>query len=100
LLCSRAGAAPRPNGLFIAVDDLNHRVGHPGRSRQTKTPHLDRLARMGVTFTNARCAAPVDFMSLYPTLCDLAGIDRPARVEARCGRLLAAAPVNSPRKNP
>ncbi len=54
------GAEPaRPNVLFIAVDDLNHWVGHPGRNKQTKTPHLDRLAAMGVTFTRAYCAAPV-----------------------------------------
>jgi len=52
-------AADRPNVLFIAVDDLNHWVGHLGRNRQTKTPNIDRLAAMGVTFANAQCAAPV-----------------------------------------
>jgi arylsulfatase A-like enzyme len=56
---SNGRAADRPNVLFIAVDDLNHWVGHLGRNKQTKTPHLDRLARMGVTFTHAYCAAPV-----------------------------------------
>jgi arylsulfatase A-like enzyme len=45
--------------LFIASDDLNHWVGHLGRNPQTKTPHIDRLAQMGVTFTRANCAAPV-----------------------------------------
>ena len=54
-----AADAPKPNVLFIAVDDLNHWVGHLGRNPQTKTPNLDRLATMGVTFTNAHCAAPV-----------------------------------------
>jgi arylsulfatase A-like enzyme len=54
-----ASAAEKPNVLFIAVDDLNHWVGHLGRNKQTKTPHLDRLAKMGVTFTRAYCAAPV-----------------------------------------
>jgi arylsulfatase A-like enzyme len=49
----------KPNVLFIAVDDLNHWVGHLGRNKQTKTPNLDRLAKMGVTFTNAHCAAPI-----------------------------------------
>ncbi|HEY2252473.1 MAG TPA: sulfatase [Planctomycetaceae bacterium] len=49
----------RPNVLFIAVDDLNHWVGHLGRNRQTKTPNIDRLAARGVTFTHAYCAAPV-----------------------------------------
>ncbi len=52
-------AAKRPNVLFIAVDDLNHWVGHLGRNRQTKTPNIDRLAKLGITFTNAHCAAPV-----------------------------------------
>ncbi|MEY4394831.1 MAG: hypothetical protein RL595_2080, partial [Planctomycetota bacterium] len=52
-------AADKPNVLFIAVDDLNHWVGHLGRNPQTKTPNLDRLAKMGVTFTRAYCAAPV-----------------------------------------
>ena len=54
-----AGDSGKPNVLFIAVDDLNHWVGHLGRNPQTKTPNIDRLARMGVTFTNAHCAAPV-----------------------------------------
>lgn len=54
-----ADVAPmQPNVLFIAVDDLNHWVGHLGRNPQTKTPNIDRLAAMGVTFTNANCAAP------------------------------------------
>lgn len=49
----------QPNVLFIAVDDLNHWVGHLGRNPQAKTPNIDRLAKMGVTFTHAYCAAPV-----------------------------------------
>ncbi len=49
----------RPNVLFIAVDDLNHWVGYTGRNPQTKTPNLDRLSKMGVSFMNASCAAPV-----------------------------------------
>ena len=54
-----AQAADKPNVLFIAVDDLNHWVGHLGRNPQTKTPNIDRLAKMGVTFTRSYCAAPV-----------------------------------------
>src|SRR4051794_11180041 len=49
----------RPNVLFIAVDDLNHWVGHLGRNPQARTPNLDRLAKRGVTFTRAYRAAPV-----------------------------------------
>ncbi len=51
-------APARPNVLFIAVDDLNHWVGHFGRNPQTITPNIDRLARRGVSFTRAYCAAP------------------------------------------
>ncbi len=54
----RAAAPARPNVLFIAVDDLNHWVGHLGRNSQTKTPNIDRLARMGVAFRHAYCAVP------------------------------------------
>lgn len=56
--CLAADAMP-PNVVFIAVDDLNHWVGHLGRNKQAKTPNVDRLARQGVTFTKAYCAAPV-----------------------------------------
>lgn len=48
----------RPNVLFIAVDDLNHWVRHLGRNPQVITPNLDRLAKRGVTFSRAYCAAP------------------------------------------
>lgn len=54
-----AAETKKPNVLFIAVDDLNHWVGHLGRNKQTKTPNIDRLAKLGVTFTRAYCAAPV-----------------------------------------
>ena len=58
LLCLPARAADKPNVLFIAIDDLDHWVGHLGRNPQTKTPNIDRLAKMGVTFTRAYCTAP------------------------------------------
>jgi arylsulfatase A-like enzyme len=53
-----AAAPQKPNVLFIAIDDLNHWVGHLGRHPQTKTPNIDRLAKLGVTFTRAYCTAP------------------------------------------
>ncbi len=60
-LASPAMAEPpkKPNVLFIAVDDLNHWVGYLGRNAQTATPNIDRLAKRGVRFTHAYCAAPV-----------------------------------------
>ena len=51
-------AAEKPNILFIPIDDLNHWVGHLGRNAQTRTPNIDRLAAMGVSFHKAYCAAP------------------------------------------
>lgn len=58
-LAADRDGAPQPNVLFIAVDDLNHWVGHLQRNPQTRTPNIDRLAAKGVTFTRAYCAAPV-----------------------------------------
>jgi len=55
---SSASAADRPNVLMIAIDDLNHWVGHLGRNKQTKTPSIDKLAAQGVTFTRSYCLAP------------------------------------------
>jgi N-acetylglucosamine-6-sulfatase len=49
----------RPNVVFLIADDMRHDdmscVGHPFG----KTPHLDRLAREGAIFTNARCTTPL-----------------------------------------
>jgi len=66
-------AAGKPNILFIVADDLSaEALGVYGNSL-VKTPHIDRLAREGVTFERAYCQYPVcgasraSFMSgLYP----------------------------------
>ena len=47
-----------PNVLFISVDDLNDWTSCLGGHPQVRTPNIDRLARSGVLFTNAHCAAP------------------------------------------
>jgi arylsulfatase A len=54
----RASAAP-PNVILILADDLGY--GELGSYGQTKikTPHLDRLAREGMRFTQHYCGAPV-----------------------------------------
>ncbi|MFT5496292.1 MAG: choline-sulfatase [Kiritimatiellia bacterium] len=52
-------AAPKPNVLFITIDDLNDWIGCLGGHPQAKTPHIDALARRGVLFTNAHCQAPI-----------------------------------------
>ena len=53
-----AQAAAKPNVLFVAVDDLNDWIGCLGGHPQALTPNMDRLAKRGVLFTNAHCAAP------------------------------------------
>ena len=58
LRTSYADQPKQPNVLFIAIDDLNHWVGHLGRHPQTKTPHIDGLYEQGTTFTRAYCTAP------------------------------------------
>jgi len=62
LLSASAWAADaKPNVLMIAVDDLNDWIGPNGEdgNDQAITPHLDRLAKRGVHFTNAHTAVPV-----------------------------------------
>jgi arylsulfatase A-like enzyme len=58
-LTQKTEAAPRPNVLFIAVDDLNDWVGCLGGHPQAKTPNIDALARRGILFKQAYCAAPL-----------------------------------------
>lgn len=87
-LASPCAGASRDHVLLITIDDLNDWIGclsdrdapakdgqltgegHP----QASTPHMDRLAKRGVLFTNAHCQAPIcrpsrtSFMSgLRPT---------------------------------
>jgi len=64
----------RPNVLLIAVDDLNDWIGCLGGHPQAITPNMDRLASMGMLFTNAHCQSPVCnpsraslMTSLYPS---------------------------------
>jgi arylsulfatase A-like enzyme len=47
-----------PNVLLILVDDLNDWVAVLGGHPNALTPNIDRLAREGILFTNAHCAAP------------------------------------------
>lgn len=51
-------AAPHPNVLFVAVDDLRPELGCYG-ANHALTPNIDRLARSGVLFTQAYCQQAV-----------------------------------------
>jgi len=55
----KANLKSKPNVLFIAVDDLNNWIGPIDNFSNVKTPNFDRLAKMGVTFTNAHVQAPL-----------------------------------------
>jgi iduronate 2-sulfatase len=58
LLVAAAANGAKKNVLFIAVDDLNCRIGCYG-DPIAKTPHIDRLAKRGVMFRNAYCQYPL-----------------------------------------
>lgn len=47
-----------PNVVFIAADDLRNDLGCYGHP-EVKTPHLDRLAKRGITFDKAYCQQAV-----------------------------------------
>ena len=60
LLTTIVQATPKPNVLFISVDDMNDWAsplgGYPGK---VHTPNMERLGKLGVTFLNAHTASPV-----------------------------------------
>jgi choline-sulfatase len=55
-----ANSGPKPpNILFILADQLTPFMTGPYGCKAARTPHLDRLAREGVTFENAYCNSPL-----------------------------------------
>ena len=52
-------AAPAPNIILIAIDDLNDYVGCLGGHPDAYIPNIDALATEGALFTNAHCNSPV-----------------------------------------
>ena len=51
-------AMPRPDVLFIAIDDMNDWISLLDPESPIRTPNLERLARRGVLFTRAYCISP------------------------------------------
>ncbi len=70
-LCGPASAtaAPlarsRPNIVFVLIDDFGYADSGPYGAKDIRTPHMDRLAREGVRFTDFYANAPV----CTPTRC-------------------------------
>ncbi|MES2693298.1 MAG: sulfatase-like hydrolase/transferase [Verrucomicrobiota bacterium] len=58
-------AEPRPNIVFILIDDFGYADCGPYGAKDIRTPHIDRLAREGVKFTDFYANAPV----CTPTRC-------------------------------
>ena len=48
----------QPNILFLTIDSLRSDKIY-GNNKSPLTPNFDRLAKMGVTFTNAHVQAPL-----------------------------------------
>jgi len=49
----------QPNVLFISIDDLNDWTGSIGGNNQVISPNLNKLAEMGMLFTNAHTSMAV-----------------------------------------
>lgn len=52
-------AAPRPNLVFILADDLGYGEVSASGQRRYATPHIDRLAREGMTFRHAYAGSTI-----------------------------------------
>ena len=64
-----AAASPHPNIVFILADDLGYGdVACYNAESKVPTPHLDRLSREGLTFTDAHAPATVCTPSRYSVL--------------------------------
>ena len=57
-VATSAASDPKPNILFIAVDDLRNELGCYG-VKEIKSPNIDRLAASGVAFSRAYCQQAV-----------------------------------------
>lgn len=73
LICaSLVGAADessRPNIVLILADDMGHgHVGHLNPQSKIATPHIDRLATQGISFTDAHSGSAVCSPTRYGLL--------------------------------
>lgn len=66
--CSSYAAEPRPNVVFILIDNVD--FNHMGKcyGGTSLTPHMDRIAEHGVKFTRAYAVTPLCVPSRYTCL--------------------------------
>ena len=66
---AQAGAAAKPNIVFVLADDLGYGDVQALNARsKVPTPHLNRLARQGMTFTDAHSPSAVCTPTRYGAL--------------------------------
>jgi arylsulfatase A-like enzyme len=87
----------RDNTLVVLWGDHGWHLGEKHHWRKfalweesTRTPYIYVVP--GLTKAGGVCDRPVDLMSVYPTLCDLAGITPPSNIEGISLRPLLADP--------
>ena len=90
-------SAYRENTIICFWSDHGWHLGEKHHWRKftlweeaTRAPHIWVVP--GLTQANRRCDRTVDFMSMYPTLCDLCGIPIPSHVLGKSIRSLLADP--------
>ena len=88
----------RDNTVIVLWSDHGWHLGEKEHWRKfalweeaTRSPLL--FVAPGVTKPGSVCERPVDFMSLYPTLSDLCGLETPGHVRAKSLRPLLADPA-------
>jgi arylsulfatase A-like enzyme len=92
-------SAYRDNTIVVLLSDNGFHLGE--KRHWTKFTLWEEATRVpyiwiapGVTGVNQTAAAPVDLMSLYPTLMDLCGLPRPIHVEGVSVRPLLGNPTS------
>lgn len=97
LLAAVAGAAEpdRPNILFLFADDMCFQTVAAFGHEDIETPHLDRLAQRGATFTHAYnmggwhgaiCVASRTMLNTGRTLWRAEAVDKTCEAERQAGR--------------
>jgi arylsulfatase A-like enzyme len=100
LMAALDASAYRNNTIVVLLSDNGWHLGE--KHHWTKFTLWEEATRVpyawivpGVTGVNQTAEAPVDLMSLYPTLMDLCGLPRPIHVEGVSVRPLLASPATS-----